>query len=423
MLVLLLPAALAFESEPQAFQLEDSAELWNNSEFTTGWVPSDSPLQVSFAIESSGGAFVGMEGDGHLQWPETLVLDLVPMAETGWIVVDAALEAVTAIRFDVVGYTWEQEIDRRGLQVEGEGLFEPFLLQGDEPDIVQVDYSGSETELVSFDVSVFTGVSVNFTTNIGPEASTTFQGVRWWTEDGALAQSGATALIEPEGGAWQPVEATFVGRWTSALDLVLTPVFTVETPIGDYELVSIDIPIPLGSDDFEQDFPATVLEFPMPILTPPVLEYDFGEVEVGRLVNWEMEVGNDGAMDLEGYIGLTGSPYFSSFPDAFLAGPGTADGVVVSFSPEAAGEFTGTLVLESNDPLNPVQEITVRGVAVDPEASESEGDGSGRRARAQVVETEVGCGCGTTGTPAWPGMLAVGAGGLVLLRRRRDHEG
>ena len=81
---------------------------------------------------------------------------------------------------------------------------------------------------------------------------------------------------------------------------------------------SIDIPIPLGSDDFEQEFPETVLEFPLPILSPPVLEHDFGEIEVGRLVNWEMEVVNDGTMDLEGFIGLTGSPYFSSFPDAFM---------------------------------------------------------------------------------------------------------
>ena len=425
MLLLLLPTALAFESEPQNFVLEDSAELWNNSEFTTGWVPADSPLQVSFAIESSGGAFVGMEGDGHLQWPEAFVLDLVPMAETGWIIVDAALEAVTAIRFDVAGYVWSQEIDRRGLQVEGEGLFEPFLLQGDEPDIVQVDYSGSETELVNFDVSVFTGVSVNFTTNIGPEASTTFQGLRWWTEDGALAQAGATAEIEPSGLDFQAIEATFVGRWTSALDLVLTPVFSVSTPFGDFELVRIDIPIPLGSDDFEQEFPATVLEFPLPIIAPPVVEYDFGEVEIGDLVNWEMGVGNDGSLDLEGYIGMTGSPYFSSFPDAFLAGPGTSDGVVVTFAPEAAGEFSGTLVLESNDPLNPIQEIVVRGIAVDPNANGGDGgggDGSGRQAKAQVVETEVGCGCGTTGAPAWPGLMALAAGGLAFVRRRRDDE-
>ena len=192
------------------------------------------------------GAFVGMEGDGYLEWPEAFVLDLVPMAESGWIIVDAALEAVTAIRFDVAGYTWSQEIDRRGLQVEGASLFEPFLLQGDEPDIVRVDYTGSETELVSFDVSVFTGVVVNFTTTLAPEASTTFQGIRWWTEDGALAQSGATAVIDPSGEAQQAVEATFVGRWTSALDLMLTPVFTVETPVGDFELVQHRHPHSIG---------------------------------------------------------------------------------------------------------------------------------------------------------------------------------
>ncbi len=421
---LLAPPAHAQESEPQLFVLEDSAELWNNSEFDTGYVPSGSPLQVRFRIESSGGAYVGMDGTGYLTWPDAFVLDLEPTPGSGWILVDAALEAVTSIKFDVFGYTWEQEIDRRGLQVEGDNVFDPFLLQGAEPDIVEVDYAGSETELVNFDVSVFTGVSVNFTADIGPEASTTFEGVNWWTEDGALAQAGATADLEPSGDAWQHVEASFVARWTSALDLVLTPVFSVSTPLGDAELVRVDIPIPLGSDDFEQEMPATVLEFPLPVIAPPVTEFDFGEVEIGDLVNWEMEIGNDGAMDLEGAIGMTGSPYFSSFPDAFLAGPGVGDGVVVTFAPEAEGEFSATLILESNDPLNPIQEIVVRGIAIDPDAGigDGNGDGDGRKAKAQVIETEVGCGCGTTGAPAWPGLMAILAGGLAFVRRRRDEE-
>ena len=95
----------------------------------------------------------------------------------------------------------------------------------------------------------------------------------------------------------------------------------------------------------------------------------------------------------------------------------------MTFAPEAAGEFTGTLVLESNDPLNPLQEIVVRGIAVDPETSDSAGDGAGQRTPTRVVETEVGCGCGTTGTPAWPGMLALSAGGLALFRRRRGGRG
>ncbi|MEC7946175.1 MAG: MYXO-CTERM sorting domain-containing protein [Myxococcota bacterium] len=421
MLLLLLPTALAHESVPQGFVLEDAAELWRNSEFRTGWVPADSPLQVEFAIESTGGAFVGMEGDAHLTWPDPFLLELVPMAESGWIIVDAMLSAVTSIRFDVPGYTWSQEIDRRGLQVEGASLFEPFLLQGAETDIVQVDYTGSETELVSFDVSVFTGVTVNFATNIGPQASTTFQGLRWWTEDGALAQAGSTAMLEPSDEAYQSAEATFVGRWTSALDLVLTPVFTVETPVADFELVRIDIPVPLGSDDFEQAFPATVVDFPLPILRSPAAEYDFGEIEVNDVVNWEMEIENEGSLVLEGFIGLTGSPYFSSFPAAFLVAPGGAGGAVVTFAPEAAGEFSGRLVLESNDPLQPIQEIVVRGTAFEPEV-DGDDDRTDIQRRTRVIETEVGCGCGTTGAPVWPGLMAFAVGGLAVVWRRRDEE-
>jgi MYXO-CTERM domain-containing protein len=81
------------------------------------------------------------------------------------------------------------------------------------------------------------------------------------------------------------------------------------------------------------------------------------------------------------------------------------------------------MVLESNDPLEPLTEISFTGVAVDPdgEDAEEEGGGAGGEAKPVTISSEVGCGCGTTGAPAWPGMLAFAAGGLVMVRRRREE--
>ena len=120
---------------------------------------------------------------------------------------------------------------------------------------------------------------------------------------------------------------------------------------------------------------------------------------------------------------LLGSPFFTSYPDSFRAGPYVEDGVVVSFAPEQAGSFSATLILESNDPLQPLTEISFIGTAVDPEAAAEDGTAGGgnNNAKPVIIESEVGCGCGTTGAPAWPGILALSAAGLVVVRRRREE--
>ncbi len=417
--------AQEFSSEPIDFVLEDSVELYNSSEFSTGWVPSGSPLAVQFQIASEGGAWVGMDGRGDLTWPEALTLQLTGEPETGEIIVDAELAAVTSLRFDVAGYAWEEELDRRGIVVEGEALFDPFLLAGTSPDRAIVEFEGSRTQLIDYSFDVFTGVSLEFAVDMGPEALTTFEGVHWWTEEGAVAQEFATVHVEPLGLGVQTTDTTFVGRWQSTLDLVLNPVFSVcVAVVGCFDLVDLDVPIPLAFEDFEAEFEPTYLDFPLPVLSLPDGEaYDLGEVAVGAAVNQQVAIRNDGELNLEGAAGLLGSPFFTSYPETFLAGPYTEDGVVVTFAPESPGTFSATMVLESNDPLEPLTEISFTGVAVDPdgEDAEEEGGGAGGEAKPVTISSEVGCGCGTTGAPAWPGMLAFAAGGLVMVRRRREE--
>lgn len=417
--------AQEFSSEPIEFVLEDTVELYNSSEFSTGWVPAGSPLAVQFEIASEGGAWVGMDGVGSMTWPNALTLQLLGEPGTGEILVDAELAAVTSLRFDVAGYAWEEELDRRGITVEGETVFDPFLLSGTSPDRAIVEFEGNRTQLIDYAFDVFTGVSLEFSVDMGPEALTTFEGVHWWTEEGAVAQEAALMEVEPLGLGLQTTDTTYVGRWQSNLDLVLNPVFSVcVSLIGCWDLVDLDVPIPLAFEDFEAEFEPTYLEFPLPLLElPDGLEYDLGEVAVGASVNQQVAIVNGGELNLEGNAGLTGSTFFTSYPEYFLAGPYTEDGVVVTFAPEEEGTFNATLVLDSNDPLQPLTEIRFTGVAVDPDADaeDPETEGAGGEAKPVIIESEVGCGCGTTGAPAWPGLLAFAAGGFVMVRRRREE--
>ncbi|MFM2247926.1 MAG: hypothetical protein RL071_4001 [Pseudomonadota bacterium] len=418
---------LTYQSTPFPFVLEDEVSLYDGSEFDTTWIPADSPLQIRFQILSEGGAEIEMEGVGYLGWPEGLTGLIEPVADSGIIVVDAVLSAITSIRFNVAGYTYESEIDRRGIAIEGEGAFTPFLMSGDVPDSVSVLFEGATNELLNYSYNVFTGVSVQFTTDLGPQATTVYDSPNWYLGGERVDAVGERAVFEPLGEPVQPVEAQLVGHWVSSLDLVLNPVFSVCVDlIGCFDLVDIDIPIPLAGDDFEQMFAPVAMEFPLPVLTPPPAVADFGTVEVGQVANVQVPLSNVGLLDLQGGAAMFGSPYFVVYPSAFLAAPGTTDGLVLTFEPQASGDFDGTLVLESNDPMQPRIEIQVIGTAVDPDESDPNGTGGTNedpdgRAKPTVIESEIqGCGCASTRADRTGGALlgAIGLAGLLWRRRR-----
>ena len=239
------------QSESQDVLLRDFVELWNDSEFDTGWVPASSPLQVRSRSsprrcrcrDGRGGAH-GVARGAHRRDR--------PVPDTGEIIVDAALEAVTNIKFDVDIYSWESEIDRRGIDVEGEAFFSPFLLQGDVPEVVEVLFEGDTNELLNWSFG-FTGVSAGITVDLGPDM-TTFTGGNWYIDE-----NGSTQLGRGLGGSARRGLSGGQRRihWQlGVISIVLNPVFEVCVDlVGYWDLVDLDIPIPLASDDFDQFFP------------------------------------------------------------------------------------------------------------------------------------------------------------------------
>jgi MYXO-CTERM domain-containing protein len=416
-------SALAYESEPNPFVLEDLADLYAGSEVDTGWLPSGSPLQLRFQVLSLGGGAVTMEGQGDLSWPDALTLAFTPTPGSGFFAVDTALAAVTSIQFDVAGYVWSSEIDRRNLAIYGETAFEPFLLQDAEPSVAHIDYTGASTETVNFDYTVFTGVTASFTMPLAPTATAAFEGVSWTVEDDLLLMSPDVATLEPNGEGHRDVAATFLGAYSANLDLVLTPTFSVCVVIfGCWDLVELDLPIPLAASSFEQAFPDTLMSFPLPILETDVTSYDFGEVEVGDVVNLELPIRNVGELDLEGTAGTLGSTWFSSYPEYFLAGPGHEDGMVVTFAPSGVGAVSATILLESNDPARPSVEVTLTGTGVLPpaEAGDTATDDDGGTTEIISSEVKGGCGCATPARAGLRGgLVGLVAAGALLLRRRR----
>ena len=425
-LTLLIPGALllglparAYESGPVEVVVSDVAELYADAEVDSGWLPGGSPLAVRFQVVADGGAGVDMAGEASVTWPTDLNLSLEGEPRSGVLWVDASLATVASVQFDVFGYTWESEIDRQEVSVAGADSFDPFLLEGAAATRAEVSTSGRETSLLSYEYDVFPGVTVDFSTDMAPESTTGFEGVAWWLDDDSMTTEGDVLTFEATGQPNQDVVATFVGSWDSVLELVFTPSLSVCVAIfGCTELAAFDIPVTLATDAFTQRAPSVSLEFPLPAMVTDTDAYDFGEVEVGDLVNLDLGIYNQGELYLEGEAGLLGSTYFHLYPDNVLSGPGSADGVVVTFAPESAGTFEATLLLSTNDPANPTLEIPLVGVGLDVDTGDGGGDADVGNA---IISSEVGgCGC-AAGGGAGRGVLALALGAAVVGVRRRPR--
>ncbi len=126
----------------------------------------------------------------------------------------------------------------------------------------------------------------------------------------------------------------------------------------------------IGSND--PDEPETVIElyanakFPC-LETLPAESVDFGEVEQGESATRTVEIRNCssnaettfslGSLRGDDEFGWAREPEF----DSMTLGVGESVSIFLDFQPESAGEFRGTLDIESNDEFRPLHELELRG--------------------------------------------------------------
>ena len=126
----------------------------------------------------------------------------------------------------------------------------------------------------------------------------------------------------------------------------------------------------------------------------------------------QVVIENLGESQLDGSVGILGSGSFDVFPEGVLANPSHIDGVMVEFSPSAVGEASASLMIETNDPYQPLLEIELVGQGVNGlEAQDSETVGASGSVRT------CGCSASTGSNFAWAWL---GVTGLAALSRRRS---
>jgi len=412
--LLLVAQALAYDSEPQTVLLTDEAPVFSNVSFSTGVIPSGSPVGVQFDLGTKGGTDVRMEGEANLSWPDNVTFATTGDAGKGYFQLDASLDAITSVVVDLSSYggpSGNFEIDHRALNMDGRALFDPFALEGSANPRVEVVDTTDSTQLINYSYEIFSGISLDLTADMTPTITVGFEGVKWLANEGVIAEENTPVVLTPEQGADFVVDTVFRGAYDGTISLVFTPQVAVTAPfLGTIPLVSFDYPIDLLTDAFEQDFATQSYTFPMPLLVPGSESEDFGEVEVDQIATIDVPITNEGHLALEGSASIEGDGTFTVYPTQFHASPGGEDGLVVTYAPSEVGSNTAELVLTSNDPGYPDIRIALTGEGVKTD--------QGQDVNESVTASTSGCGCDTT--PA-ASLSAVGLGlaALTLARRRR----
>ncbi len=409
-MILLISTAWAYESPDVEFLLEDEVNLFEEIAFDSGWLPSGSPVTVKFELIAEGGSLVEMEGLSWLYWPEALTHGYTPIAESGIFLLDSEIGIQVSYKIDWSGFYYEAPIWTETSLFEGGSVFDPFLLEGQDPRWTEIESVGEQVELFRFEQDVITGVSLYVAVDWRNDAYAAFSGIQFSTNDSVIDTVDGYEVIEAPGAPELELDTTFTGQYIAALDVVMVPTFgiCIDT-IGCYDIASFDLPIPLVEKDLERDFETLRIEHPLPVLVVETRSCEFGEVEVGQIGTCEIEILNWGELTLEGTAGILGAGEFSVFPDDVYASRDLGDGLTVTFAPTVEGVQESSLILNTSDPTDPAYEIPLvgEGVVIEPAMV--------------TIPSEVGT-CGCTSRPTQAGWLAVLAAGAVAAGRRRRRE-
>jgi MYXO-CTERM domain-containing protein len=317
--------------------------------------------------------------------------------------------------------------------------FDPLLLAESLQERVEVVMADSGlVDPFEVDVAIIIGVDLVFAVEVYPEVTAALEGLRIESQTPDEAWEHIAALEEvrvtpPFGGLLQVV-STYVADLTSVLAVVIEPSASVDTWIGDFDLLRFPIDVPLLDASEERAFEPVAYEHTLPELAELIDVWDFGEVAVGNVSNLSLPIENLGQHPLSGDVLIDGDLAFTVFPDAVFVPAVGEDGLTVSFAPEQVGPVQATLLVQTNDPAVPEVVIALSGSGYDPfppdettttttpttpEATEPDDEGGGERIPEDALGSSpiqmCGCASGQNGGSSWLGLLM-----LVLYRRRRS---
>lgn len=379
-----------------------------------------------------------MEGESRVAWPDPtgagdVVHRIEPLANGSRLAMTAEVDIGVDFVLGVLNNDFSFSLLSRSLVFEPEITgFTPFLLLDQTPNEMTIDATPTSGGFdLPFNWNVFDAgviaVSLGVLFTATPETFSTVSGIALSTEHDGETYTHNDPTIP---------NSVWLYENTGSMEMESTYEVDVETEIGyrfvgsgglTVSILGSDIPITVeflnqyielfrGSE--RPVYTSGTYNHDLPVAATPIEAIDFGVVEEDTSQTFTFPLNNDGLMELEGLVTFEGDVEFAVAPPDLFADAGGQDAAIITFSPMSSGDFSGTLILNTSDPLRPEVRIPVTGSSVkkqqqegpDPENPDPQFNNNG----GSSIYTACGCAGSGAGGLGWLAVLTP----LVLARRR-----
>jgi hypothetical protein len=386
---------------------------------------------------------LSLKGDFVAEWPhaehEAALRLTTPGRKNGGVLyyhygLLVSAEGKVNISIWPINYTWQGPIPyvpQIDFQVMDDYVFDAWGYEG-----VQSSSISEEVQLAQVNIASLIGVSIpgisgGFELNAAVELQVSYKHEQMTidhVDEGMLgeqvaggpiyAEDGEThALLTSEGspnsGPYQDYQISADGTVDYDGVLHLIPAFYISLLGQNWSIPIADIPIGFDITEAPWAFAPTRVRVPLPDLFTKAKVIDFGDVQVGEETFRTFSLANKGLHTLSTGMSLSDAVNFALYDSGLLIEPEQQLSPVVRFIPTAAGDFTSTLMLATNDPDEPLRLVTLMGTGFEPEQPIVKDDPVGQ-------EVDSSCGCKVVAPQrdpslAWLALMPA----LALLRRRR----
>jgi MYXO-CTERM domain-containing protein len=410
---------VTFTNDVRLFQGVEEKIGTNIFKDTAGiWATVDTSADLTFI----------MEGRSMLEWPEVFVNQWDQTENGGSVSITTKSEAKLKITGEILGVPlgyevwketirWNRDFELRSLLLEGTRQGASVVLHAAGDSFYEIE---EEFEIIDQSLSITVGGSVY------PELESTLTGLSIDVDEALVTKTSETMMVAPpnENDGYVDFDATWKGEAEGNMKLIIKPWIEISvgrTTVGPFEF-PIDVPIfqdtvPVASrpSDVSHDLPAA---------RGSARTIDFGQIVLGDAETKTFTVQNLGNVELTGKSWVEGDDAFVMGQEPVLlartnGGAPTEQDLEIDFLPIEEGSFTGTLHLETNDPINPEIVIPMAGAGI---KSDDPNNGDPNDPNDDLINLPgSGCGCSTTSTSSGS-MAAFGLLALLGLARRRRRS-
>lgn len=415
------------ESNDEVVIFEGDERLFKGVEEAYGFGLFEEAVGIYAKVDVSSDMNFIMEGLSQLEWPEILENRWDQTERGGQITLRSKGRAWIELTGEILGVKlgyelWGEEIDwletfeLRSILLEGTRQGRSVELKARGEDLFDFE---EEFELFDQDLIITTRGQVR------PLLTATVNAHAIEVGDGAVTSVQDSAIVEPPdtNDGYSDFDAVWTGDLTGEMGMEFVPTVTVRVGSFTFGPLQYPLDVALFKDTVPLRSDRSAVSHDLPAARPGARTVDFGQVIIGEKSTREFTLSNVGNVELAGRATVEGVGFVMPAETLLVArtngGAATNQTFAIDFLPTSEGSFSGTLVLETNDPVEPEIRIPMAGAGANPPEDPGTGDPNDPGDGDGLVSLPGrGCGCNTS-TPAGS-VAAFGLLGLVgLLARRR----